>query len=156
MSVKEAVAKQYQAITNRAAASAGQQPSLPIEGWIATARKALGMSVAQIARRLGVTRARISHAEKAELSGSVTLKTMRATAEAMGCRFVYAIVPVEGRVENVIAAQARRKAQALVGKASAHMALERQSLSDEKNRAEVEKIASELARTMPADFWTDK
>ena len=156
MSVKEAVAKQYQAIADRAAASTGQQQSLPREGWIATVRKALSMPVEQLARRLGVTRARISYAEKAELSGRVTLKTMRATAEAMGCRFVYAIVPVEGRVEHVIAAQARRKAQALVGKASAHMALERQSLPDEKNRAEVERIARELVHKMPADFWTDK
>jgi predicted DNA-binding mobile mystery protein A len=156
MSVKEAVAKQYQAIVNRAAISIGQQPTLPSEGWIATVRKALGMSAAQLARRLGVTRARVSQAQQAERSGGVTLKTMRATAEAMGCRFVYAIVPIEGRIEDVIAAQARRKAEALVGKASAHMALERQSLPDEKNTAEVTRITSELMRTMPADFWTDK
>jgi predicted DNA-binding mobile mystery protein A len=156
MSVKEAVAKQYQAIVDHAAGSIGQQPHLPSEGWIATARKALGMSGARLARRLGVTRARISQAEQAELSGGVTLKTMRATAEAMGCRFVYAIVPVEGRVENMIAAQARRKARAIVGTASAHMALERQSLPDEKNRAEVERIARELVREMPADFWIEK
>jgi len=42
-------------------------------------------------------------------------------AEAMGCRFVYAIVPPEGRVESLVAAQARRKAQALVARASAHI-----------------------------------
>jgi len=154
MRMKEAVAKQYQAIVDRAAASIGRQPSLPSEGWIATTRKALGMSAAQLARRLGVTRARASKVEQAELAGGVTLRTMRATAEAMGCRFVYAIIPVEGRVEAVIAAQARKKAQAIVATASAHMALERQALPDEKNRAEVEKIAGELARTMPADFWS--
>lgn len=156
MSVKEAVAKQYRAIVDRATASIGQQPNLPSEGWIATTRKALGMSAAQLARRLGVTRARASKVEQAERVGGVTLRTMRAAAEAMGCRFVYAIVPVEGRVEKVIAAQARRKARALVATASAHMALERQSLPNEKNRAEVERIAGELARTMPADFWSDE
>jgi predicted DNA-binding mobile mystery protein A len=156
MTVKSVVAKQYQTIVDRAAASIGKQPSMPSEGWIATTRKALGMSAAQLARRLGVTRARVSQAEQAELSGGVTLKTMQAIAEAIGCRFVYAIVPAEGRVEDAIAAQARRKAQALVAKASTHMALERQSLPDEKNRVEVERIASELVRTMPADFWNDK
>jgi len=156
MTVKSVVAKQYRTIVDRAAASIGKQPSMPSEGWIATARKALGMSAAQLARRLGVTRARVSQAEQAELSGGVTLKTMRATAEALGCRLVYAIVPAEGRVEDAIAAQARRKAQALVAKASTHMALERQSLPDEKNRAEVERIANELVRTMPANFWDDK
>lgn len=155
MTVKVAAARQYRAIVDRAAASIGQQLSLPSEGWIATTRKALGMPAAQLARRLGVTRARISEAEKAEPSGGVTLKTMRAVAEAMGCRFVYTIVPLDGSVEKAIAAQARRKAQALVERASTHMALERQSLPDEKNRAEVERIGTELARTMPADFWTD-
>jgi len=110
MSVRDTVTRQYQAIVDRAASQFGAgQPPLPPEGWIATARKALGMSGAQLAKRLGVTRARVSQAERAEPSGSITLKTMRATAEAMGCRFVYAIVP-EDRIEDVIAAQARKKA----------------------------------------------
>src|SRR5438874_13412617 len=126
MSVKAAAARQYQAIVDRAAASIGQSPRLRSEGWMATARKALGMSAAELGRRLGVTRARISQAEQAELSGGVTLKTMQATADAMGCRFVYAIVPVEGRIEDIITARARRKAEALVGRADTHMALERQ------------------------------
>jgi predicted DNA-binding mobile mystery protein A len=155
MSVRDLVTKQYQAMVDRTAASFGRQPSAPSEGWIATTRKALGMSAAQLARRVGVTRARISRAEHAELSGGVTLKTMQTTAEAMGCRFVYAIVPTEGRVEDAIAAQARRKAEALVAKASTHMALERQSLAADKNKKEVDRIARELVRTMPANFWAD-
>jgi predicted DNA-binding mobile mystery protein A len=153
MTVKSVATKQYQTIVNRAAASIGRHPNVPSEGWIATARKALGMSAAQLGRRLGVTRARVSQAEHAEVSGGVTLKTMQTTAEALGCRFVYAIVPAKGQVEDTIAAQARRKATALVANASTHMALEQQSLSDEKNRAEVERIASELVRNMPSDFW---
>jgi predicted DNA-binding mobile mystery protein A len=156
MSLKSVVARQYRTIVDRAAASMGEQHGVPSDGWIATARKALGMSAAQVARRLGVTRASVSKAERAELSGGVTLKAMQAIAEAMGYRFVYAIVPAEGRVEDAIAAQARQKAEALVRKASTHMALERQSLPEEKNRAEVERIANELVRTMPADFWDDK
>lgn len=156
MSVRRVAAKQYQRIVDRAAGSIGGERSPPPEGWITTARKALGMSAAQLGRRLGLTRARVSQAEQAELSGGVTLKTMRAIAEALGCRFVYAIVPAEGRVDDVIVTQARRKAEALVAKASTHMALEKQSLPDDKNRAEVERITNELVRTMPVDFWSDK
>jgi predicted DNA-binding mobile mystery protein A len=155
MSVKSIASRQYQAIVNRAASSIGKHPNVPPEGWIATTRKALGMSAAQLGRKLGVTRARVSQAEQSERSGAVTLKTMQTTAEAMGCRFVYAVVPANGRVEETIAAQARRKAMALVAKASIHMALEQQALSDEKNRAEVERIGTELIRSMPADFWED-
>lgn len=127
---------------------------MPGEGWIATIRKALGMSGAELGRRLGVTRARVSQAERAEREGGVTLKSMEEFAQAMGCRFVYAIVPPDGRIEDVVAAQARRKAEALVARASGHMALERQALPAKKNRAEVARLARELMEDMPPDFWT--
>lgn len=155
MSVKATARSQYQAIVNGAANRVGRQLKRPPEGWIATMRKALGMSGPQLASRLDVTRARISQAEQAEIAGGVTLKTMHAMAEAMGGRFVYAIVP-EGRVEDVIAAQARRKAEALVSRAGAHMALEDQSLSKAANEQEVERLTQELLRRMPADLWADK
>jgi len=80
MTVTKVAVKQYQRIVDRAAASIGKEPFMPSEGWIATTRKALGMSAAQLARRLGLTRARVSQAEQAEPLGAVTLKTMRAIA----------------------------------------------------------------------------
>jgi predicted DNA-binding mobile mystery protein A len=155
MSVKDLVAKQYRTIVDRATASIGRLSARPKPGWLVTTRKALGMSTTQLGRRIGVTRARISQAELAESSGGVTLKYMSAIAEAMGCRFVYAIVPAKGRIEDLIAAQAHKKARALVAQASTHMALEQQSLSPEKNKKEVERVARDLVRTMPPDFWTD-
>ncbi len=80
---------------------------------------------------------------------------MHAVAEAMGCRFVYAIVP-KGEIEEVIAAQARRKAKALVTQASNQMALEGQSLSELQNMDEIERIAREMTRAMPSDLWVDR
>jgi predicted DNA-binding mobile mystery protein A len=155
MSVKSTATKQYQAIVNRAATSAVQKIGRPAEGWIATMRKALGMSGTQLGKRLGLSRARISQAEQAEPSGGITLKTMQAAAEAMGGRLVYAIVPANGKVEDIVAAQARKNAESLVVRASTHMALEKQSLSDRQNRQEIERITRELIRTMPADLWTE-
>jgi predicted DNA-binding mobile mystery protein A len=154
MSVKRLAALQYRALVDGAAPLA--RIAMPGEGWIATVRKALGMSGAELARRLGVTRARVSQAERAEAEGGITLKAMEQFAEAMGCRFVYAIVPPEGRIENLVAAQARRKAAAIVGKASVHMALEKQALPERKNRAEVERLARELMEDPPPGFWSDK
>jgi len=43
-------------------------------------------------------------------------------AEAMGCRLVYAIVPANGSVDDLILLQARKKARALVTQAGTHMA----------------------------------
>lgn len=157
MGVRATAVRQYQAIVDHAAGSVsgGQPQFVPAEGWIATVRKALHMSGAELARRLGVTRARVSEMERTEPDGSVTLRTMDAAAKAMGCRFVYAIVPKNGNVQDAIEAQAHRKAQAIVNRASDHMALEQQSLSVERNAEEVERIARDLMYRMPSDFWRE-
>jgi predicted DNA-binding mobile mystery protein A len=154
MTVKKVVHQQYQSIVDRAASHAAALRT-PSEGWLRTVRKALCMSGAQLAKKMGVTRARVAQAESAELTGGVTLKSMRATAEAMGCRFVYAIVPPQ-RIEDIIIAQARKKAMAVVGTASKHMALESQTLSDEQIAQEVARLTRDIAYEMPPDFWRDK
>ncbi len=75
MSVRDIVQQQYQRLVD----SAASRPSLqtPPEGWLRTVRKALGMSGPQLAKRMGVTRARVAQAEHAELSGGATLKSMQ-------------------------------------------------------------------------------
>jgi predicted DNA-binding mobile mystery protein A len=152
MTVRNVVQHQYQRLVDDAAHCAALR--MPPEGWLRTVRKALGMSGAQLARKMGVTRARVAQAEQAELTGGATLKSMQAAAEALGCRFVYAVVP-EHRIEDVIEAQARKKALALVGTASVHMALESQTVPKERTAEEVERLARDLARDMPPDFWSD-
>src|SRR5271155_1176603 len=118
MTVKTIVRQQCQRIVDSTTNCAGLRT--PPEGWLQTVRKALGMSGAQLAKKMRVTRARVAQAEHAELDGGVTLKSMKAFAEAMGCRFVYAVVPPK-RIEDLITAQARKKAEALVSTASEHM-----------------------------------
>lgn len=152
MSVKQTVRQQYRSMVDLVE---GRNIQIPVEGWIRTVRKALGMSGAQLARRMGVTRARIAQVEQAELEGGVTLKSMQATAEAMGCRFVYAFVPPD-TIENVIISQARKKAQAIVATAGKHMALEDQAVAGDRTDREVSRLASELMYEMPSDFWQDK
>jgi predicted DNA-binding mobile mystery protein A len=153
MSVKNVARQQYQRLANGAASHSSLKT--PPEGWLRTIRKALGMSGAQLGKRMELTRARIAQAEHSELTGAATLKSMRAAAEAMGCRFVYAIVP-DKRIEDLIMAQARIKAAALVSTANTHMALESQNLPEKKIAAEVERLADDLAREMSPDFWNDK
>ena len=70
----------------------------------------LACPVLDVARKMGMTRARITKVEHAELIGGVTLKSMQVMAEAMGWRFVSAINPSSGRVGDLITPQARKKA----------------------------------------------
>jgi len=153
MSIKKIVTAQYQNIVAQAAASA-RGISVPKEGWIRTVRKALGMSGAQLARRLGVTRALVSNTERAELSGSVTIKAMQQMAGAMDCQFVYAIVPT-ATVEDMISERAREKALAVVERANKHMALEAQTLSKEQIDFEIRRLQQELLSGLPSDLWND-
>lgn len=158
MSVQKTIQKQYQRIVNEAAtcfAMPSGTMQKPSEGWIVTVRKALGMSGVQLARRMGITRAAISQREKAEPDGGITLKQMQATAEALGCRFVYAIVPEEN-VEDVIRKHAQKKALTTTKRASGHMALEKQSLTNHANEKIINDLAEDLVRNMPSSFWDEK
>lgn len=65
----------------------------PVKGWFRSIREALGMSGKQLGERMGVSQPGVVQIEKDEVSGAVTMKTMRQGAEAMDCVFVYAVVP---------------------------------------------------------------
>ncbi len=153
MNVKGTVRKQYQDIVDQAAQHV-KGLSIPAEGWLVTIRKALGMSGINQAKRLNVTRAAIDQAERAELEGGVTLKYMDKTAKAIGCKFVYAIVP-EISLDDIIEEQAIKKATALVKKAGGHMALEMQSLTHSQTDSEIKRLAEEFVQEMPPKFWED-
>ena len=154
MGVKNVISKQYQEKVNVVSPKM-QGIRTPPEGWLCTARKALGMSAAQLARRLGVTRAHISNTEKSELNGRVTIKTLQSMAEAMGCRLVYAIVPEED-VEKILAARAKKKALKMVEEVNKQMALEEQALSEEQIAFEVKRLQMELLKELPGNFWNDE
>ncbi|TNE59705.1 MAG: mobile mystery protein A [Alphaproteobacteria bacterium] len=156
MSVKIVVRKQLENQVDKTSNTVTSNIHMPPNGWIATMRKALGMSGAQLGRRMGLSRMRISQAEKAEPKGAITLKSMDEFARAMGGKFVYAIVPESGTINDIRHRQARAKAETLIKTAATHMALEDQSLSKEQNEAEIERLAEELLKNPPPDFWEAK
>ncbi len=151
--MKNIVLKQYQEIVDRSAEQLAEI-SVPPEGWLRTVRKALRLSGAQLARRLNVSRAQVAQAERNELSGAVTLKTLQKLAEAMHCRVVYALVP-EQSAECLLETRARQKAKQLVAATEVQMALESQALSKELTAYEIERLTAELLAAMPADLWDD-
>lgn len=154
MNIKSVVSKQYRDKIKKASVKAGDIV-VPLEGWICTTRKALGISAAQLARRLGVTRSHISNTEKNELNGSVTLKTLKNMAEGMGCHLVYAIVP-KRNVEDILKARAREKAVLLVKEAQNHMALEDQALSEKQVKFEIDRLTNEILKDPPPDLWSNE
>jgi predicted DNA-binding mobile mystery protein A len=129
-----------------------KQTASPVKGWVRAIREALGMSGKQLARRLKVSQPRIPKLEQNELSGAVSLKTMRQAAEALDCVFVYAIVP-RTSLEETVRAQARKVAEARMQRVSHSMLLEAQGLSAEEQRTSLDAAVEELVREMPKELW---
>jgi predicted DNA-binding mobile mystery protein A len=81
----------------------------PPGGWIRKIRDALGMSTMELAARLGVTRARVSQLEQAEVQGSIPLSSLQRAAAALNCQICYAFVPDEP-LEQMVRRQAVEQA----------------------------------------------
>lgn len=99
----------------------------PQRGWLRAVREALGMSIAQVAQRMGVTRVRVLEFEKAEEENRITLGSLKRVAEAMNCKLVYAIVPKSGTITELAEQQAREQASKRVLSVEHNMALENQA-----------------------------
>ncbi|MDW7773045.1 MAG: mobile mystery protein A [Desulfobulbaceae bacterium] len=126
----------------------------PTKGWLRAVREALGMSGKQFARRLGVSAPWVSTLEKKELTGSVTIKTMRQAAEALDCVFVYAVVPRKS-LADIVRRRAEIVAEKKLGRVSHSMLLEAQQLSQTELRNAFEAEVETLIREMPKELWDD-
>ena len=147
MSVSRAKHRQAEGKINQAGQVA--QPLVkPLGGWIATFQEAIGMSAPALAERLGVSRNSVYSSIQNEQAGTISLNQLDKMAEAMGGKLVYAIIPREGPVEEIVLAQARKKARRII-----HMALEEQTEGLRSQEEMIEELAGEIAREMPRDFW---
>lgn len=123
----------------------------PSSGWIRAVRTSLGMSVRQMAERIGITQQSAARLEKNEVGDAITLKSLRKAAEALDCRLVYALVPNEGSLRDIVRRQALRKAGDIVGPVDHSMMLEAQYVGDKQEKTG--QIADELARNPDTRLW---
>lgn len=73
----------------------------PAAGWVRTLRDALGMSAAQLAARMGISRQAVADLETRERAGTATLAALQKAAEEMQCDLVYALVPRKGLTKTM-------------------------------------------------------
>lgn len=125
----------------------------PVRGWIREIRDALGMTGNELAARLGVRKATVADLEASEARGSISLNTLAKAASALNCRLVYALVPDDGSLEQLLQAQASRVAEQMVSKVSHSMTLEAQGVDRSFREQEIKDLTEELVRTLPRDLW---
>lgn len=128
---------------------------MPTRGWSTAIREAIGMSTRQLAQRLAITQQSAAELEKAEQSGSITLKNLRRLASALDTELVYAFVPRK-TFEAMVEDQARRLARHVVSRVETSMALESQATDPEAIRQRQQDLIAEYVRTTPRDLWDNK
>ena len=65
----------------------------PASGWLRSTRQLYGLSLAEIASRRNITQQVLLRAEVAEAEERITIKNLRAIADAMGFDIIYCLVP---------------------------------------------------------------
>jgi len=89
---------------------AGKQQVSPPSGWIQAVRLALGMSLRQLSERLGISASAVTNFEKRELAETISLATLKKTAQAMDMELVYYFKPITGSISANLEKQAQKKA----------------------------------------------
>lgn len=121
----------------------------PSRGWIRAIRDALGMTTAQLAKRLGISQPSVVALEQSEIKGSIELATLRRVANALDCRLVYALVP-ETTLDLAVRERARAFSRRRRAPVEHSMMLENQKVEERDFEARLDEIVRE---TNPRLFW---
>ena len=127
----------------------------PTNGWIKTIRESLGMSVSQLAKRVGVGSSRIYKIENDEIDNKLTLNTLENIARALNCELFYVLVP-EKPLQTILEEQAKKKV-AKESKSVIHsMFLEGQNLDTEDQKEFIKIQSEDLLHNKMNKIWEDK
>ena len=124
----------------------------PKNGWIKTIREALGLSSKVLANKLGCSQANISYMEAREKKKSISLESLEQVAQAMNCKLVYCLVPLEP-FDKILEKQARKVAKKQISLVNHSMKLEQQGLNAKQLKQEEDALIEELLSGNPKNLW---
>lgn len=123
----------------------------PVRGWVKAIREGLGISSAQLAKRLGIKQPSVFDLEQSEMKGTIELATLRRIAQSLDCTLIYVLVPNQP-LETIVQDRARALARRRLAAIGHSMALEDQKVGDKETEVQID----ELVRTMkPSRLWDD-
>jgi len=127
----------------------------PPRGWVKAIREALGMTTAQLAKRLGIAQPSAVGLEQAEASKAITLETLERAARALDCTLVYALVPRKP-LETIVQERASEKARARLRTISHSMTLEDQRVREEDEHEQLERLVKKLLEGPGSVLWDER
>ena len=126
----------------------------PPRGWVKAIREALGMTTAQLAKRLGVSQPRVVGIEQAEAKGAITLDSLERAAHALDCQLVYALVPRKP-LDALIEERATRLATARLDSTRHTMALEAQTMDARDEEEQRKRLIRQLIAQAGSELWDE-
>jgi predicted DNA-binding mobile mystery protein A len=130
-------------------------PPIPSTGWIKAIREALGMTTAQLAKRVSVNQSRITHIEQAEMEETLKLSTLNKVAEGLGMKFVYGFVPKDS-LEATVRSQAQKLALKRMDRLDHTMRLELQNLSNAEKEKAIDDMVDRILIEGDKELWEIK
>lgn len=113
----------------------------PPHGWLRAVREGLGLTLREVAARIGVSAPAIRSFERSEAEDRITLASLKRVAGALGCDLVYVLLPRKASFEELADHEARQRVAPHIEATEHSMALEAQASHDV-----VEKVARETRR----------
>ena len=129
------------------------QVTQPTIGWLKTIRVSLGMSLQQVANKLAITKQSVQEIEVREKDGSITLNSLKETANALDMRLVYGLVPKDGTIDDLIERKAKELALKIVSRTSNTMKLEDQENSKQRLQTAIEERVAIIKNEIPKSLW---
>lgn len=129
----------------------------PRSGWIKAVRESIGMTTAQLAKRLGTSQPSVAQLESREPKQKITLESLEQAANALGCNLVYALVPrdvdsLQKLLEKRVDAYVRDKLMNV----SHSMSLENQGLNTNEMRSQIKKLRKEVVEELNSQIWDEE
>ena len=125
----------------------------PTGGWLNAVRTSLGMSLEQVAHKLGVSKQNVQSLEMREKQKTISLKSLETVAHAMDMQLVYALIPKDDSLDALIERKAEALAYDLVQRTAQAMMLEDQAVTYERLKEAAAERKQEIIQNNPKTLW---
>ena len=125
----------------------------PGNGWIQSIREGLHMTLRQLGKKMNISAPTLKGLERSEQQSSITLKSLEQVAEVLDMKVMYALVPKEGTLQDMVDAKAWEKAREIVNRTANTMSLEDQKSEQSRLMKAFQEKKNELKNEIPKFLW---
>lgn len=123
------------------------------QGWIRSSRTAIGMTLKQLATRLGFSVPAAKNFEMREVEEAITLASLRKIANAMEMDLVYYFKPKQDSLDDLLQIRAELKAKELMESSNQAMLLENQEADNNNKSREYDRLITEIRNQKLSSLW---